>query len=183
MSARKTPINLLPKSEFELSYWGRFLKWALSTGRYIIILTEIVVIAAFLSRFKLDQDLSDLTDAVNNKQQILKHTAATEKNFRLVQSRLDAAAALLSSQNKPSQILDAVASALPESLRLTSVAIATGQITVAAQAGSELDVGFFLGHLINQTYSDGSRKWKSITLNDISATDPVGIKFSFTAHY
>ena len=61
MTARHpVPINLLPKTEFELSFWGRFIKWALSTGRYIIILTELVVIIAFMSRFKLDRDASDV---------------------------------------------------------------------------------------------------------------------------
>lgn len=183
MSARRTPINLLPRSEFELSYWGRFLKWALSTGRYIIILTEIVVIGAFLSRFKFDQDLADLTDAVNNKQEILKHTVVSEENFRTVQKRMNAAATLLAKQNMPSKILDDIAMIMPSSMRLDSVSVTDGEAVVSAEAGGELEVGAFLSQLVNQTNSNDTKKWKGITLNELSKDTVSGVKFSFTANY
>jgi hypothetical protein len=183
MSARRVPVNLLPKSEFELSYWGRFLKWALGTGRYIIILTEIVVIGAFLSRFKFDQDLADLTDSANNKQEILKHTVVSEENFRTVQKRLNAAARLLAQQNKPSKTLDDIAMIMPASMRLVSVSVADQETMVSAQAAGELEVGAFLSQLANQTNSNGTKKWKSITLNELSKDTPAVVKFSFTASY
>ena len=159
------------------------MKWALSTGRYIIILTEIVVIGAFLSRFKFDQELADLTDAVNNKQEILKHTVATEQNFRTVQKRMNAAANLIATQNKPSLVFDDISTILPASMTLNSVAVTPGQVMVVAQAAGELDVGTFLSQLVNQTNRDGVRKWKSVTLNELSTDGNGGVKFSFSAYY
>ena len=60
MAAQTSTVNLLPSDRFEYSKWGRFLLWALSTGRLVVVLTELVVIAAFLSRFWFDRKLSDL---------------------------------------------------------------------------------------------------------------------------
>jgi hypothetical protein len=181
MSARKGTINLLPKSEFELSFRGRFLKWALSTGRHIIILTELVVIIAFLSRFKLDQDLADLTDEVNGKQEILKHTANTERFFLQVQRRIDITNSLVKTQSKPSLVIDSVANLLPEGMKLISVTIANGTVNVEAQANDELEVGGFLAQLAKQTNDKGGKRWKSVTLNELATNQAGGVKFNFSA--
>jgi hypothetical protein len=68
----KQEINLLPREEFEKKPIGKFLTWALSIGRYIIIFTELIVILAFLSRFKLDRDLSDLNQSIREKQAVIR---------------------------------------------------------------------------------------------------------------
>lgn len=60
MTAQASSVNLLPYERFEFSPLGRFLVWALSTGRLVVVLTELVVIGAFLSRFWFDRKLSDL---------------------------------------------------------------------------------------------------------------------------
>ena len=65
MPAKKEPeINLLPQEEFEGSVIGRILKWGLSTFRIIVIIVEMVVMAAFLSRFWLDAKNSDLNEDI-----------------------------------------------------------------------------------------------------------------------
>ncbi len=60
MAAQTSQVNLLPRERFEYSSLGRFLVWALSTGRLVVVLTELVVIGAFVSRFWFDRKLSDL---------------------------------------------------------------------------------------------------------------------------
>src|SRR3989344_8016651 len=97
MPARKSTLNLLPRSDLDGSWWGRFLKWALSTGRYIIILTEMVVIMAFLSRFKLDRDLSDLAERIEGKKNVLVALSGNENVFRSIQKRLTVAKTLIES--------------------------------------------------------------------------------------
>jgi hypothetical protein len=54
-------VNLLPQDPFFETVFGRFLKWALSIGRYIVIFTELIVILSFASRFTLDRMVTDLT--------------------------------------------------------------------------------------------------------------------------
>ena len=73
MAARKKnkEINLLPQEQFAASTTGRVLAWVLSTFRMIVILTEMIVIIAFLSRFWLDIKSNDLTDEVDNQKKIV----------------------------------------------------------------------------------------------------------------
>ena len=89
MPATETKINLLPVDPFEQGFWGRFLKWGLSVGRYIVIATELVVILAFLSRFKLDRDLSDLNETIAEKQAVLAAYSTLEADYRELAGRLD----------------------------------------------------------------------------------------------
>ena len=75
---KKKNINLLPKEEFDASVVGRLLRWAMGTFRIIVIITEMIVMAAFLSRFWLDAQNSDLNDEIRfassqiDSQKILK---------------------------------------------------------------------------------------------------------------
>lgn len=80
-------INLVPQDEFEKSTIGKILKWALTAGKSIVIMTEFVVILAFLSRFKLDRDLNDLNEVIDQKVEIVKSYVETEEQMRRLQER------------------------------------------------------------------------------------------------
>ena len=63
MSAhKKQQVNLLPEKGFTSTTTGRVLTWILSTFRIIVIVTEIIVMIAFLSRFWLDAQNTDLSE-------------------------------------------------------------------------------------------------------------------------
>jgi Tfp pilus assembly protein PilN len=82
-------LNLLPKDEFSESFLGKCLTWSLSIGRYLVILTELIVILSFISRFKLDRDLTDLNEQINLQKQIILSYADTEQQFRTIQAKVD----------------------------------------------------------------------------------------------
>ncbi len=168
MTARHTaPINLLPKTEFELSFWGRFIKWALSSGRYIIILTELVVIIAFMSRFKLDRDASDVGDAILGKQSLLEASSNTEKTLRLVQNKLEWANQKLNGAPKINIILDKLFNA-----NVVSLSIKNTDITLIAKTVSETELGNLVGRL------NEDKTFKSVELSDISTDVDGTIKFT-----
>jgi hypothetical protein len=88
MPKNKT-INLLPQEEFESSIIGRILRWAMGTFRIIVIITEIIVMGAFLSRFWLDAQNSTLSDGIKIKSSQIQSLADIEKEFRNIQSKLN----------------------------------------------------------------------------------------------
>jgi len=90
MSAREkeNKINLLPQKGFEKSTAGRVLTWILSTFRIIVIVTEIIVMVAFLSRFWLDAKNTDLRDEIEQKQAVLSATSSFDRDFKEAQTRL-----------------------------------------------------------------------------------------------
>lgn len=172
-AAHPADVNLLPKSEFELSFWGKFLKWSLTAGRYIIILTEMVVIMAFMSRFKLDKDISTLNEAINGKKAILEAVSTTEKTFRQVQTNLDLANQTISSSPKVTALWDEIIEAIPPEVTILSINFDLNQLTLRLQAPSKTSLGNLLQKLA------ANKRWKSVELNSLSAGDPSGVKFAF----
>src|SRR3990172_3246723 len=88
MPLPKIKLNLIPHKELESGLWGQFLEWVLNYGRYIVIGTFIIVLAAFLSRFKLDRDLGNLSEEVKTKQGTIEKFEDLEIKIRALQNRL-----------------------------------------------------------------------------------------------
>lgn len=65
------------------------MRWALTAGKTIVILTEFVVILAFLVRFKFDRDLNDLNEAISQKRAVVESFTEIEKQARDTHSRLE----------------------------------------------------------------------------------------------
>ncbi len=175
MPARVAGINLLPKTEFELSYWGRFLKWAITTGRYILILVEMVVILAFLSRFKLDKDLADLAESIAGKKAVLDASYSSEQNFRLVQDRLNSAQVLLQTQIGARHTLDVVTSYIPPDVTLAQLEVQSHLVQVKGNATTQTGLAVFLARMTTD------RSWQNIELTDVSTTTDNLISFSISA--
>lgn len=172
MPARGKPLNLLPKSELERTMWGRVLRWALSGGRYIVILTEMVVIIAFLSRFKLDQDMSDLGERINGKKNVLEVQTAAEIKFRRVQDKINLAKEAKSEGIKKDEIFASLEADVPPGVRLQNLKIEKNQISFSAQANSEADLTEFLRR------GSQNAKWKEIELSSITAGTQQGVVFN-----
>ena len=82
-------INLLGQEDLSHTPGGRMVQWAMTYGRYIMILTEIVVLGAFVSRFSLDRKLTDLKEEITQKQAIIEANSELEQNIRTLQNQLE----------------------------------------------------------------------------------------------
>lgn len=172
MPARRKALNLLPRSDLDGSWWGRFLKWALSTGRYIIILTEMVVIMAFLSRFKLDRDLSDLAERIEGKKNVLAALSVNENAFRNIQKRLAVTKTLIESGVPVDDLLADIEKDLPGGVRFTTISMDVGKIALNAETASDSGLGEFIRNV------DADLRWKSVELADVTGDRQGGVKFS-----
>ena len=83
-------INLIKDQKGDLI--ERVINWALSMGRVLVIVTELVALAAFLWRFGLDQQLIDLHTQIKQKQVIVAAFKKNEDEYRNLQDRLSIAA-------------------------------------------------------------------------------------------
>lgn len=66
----------------------KFINWALSWGRAIVMITEVIALVAFLYRFNLDSRLVDLHDSIKQNEVRVANSAADEAKFRNLQNRL-----------------------------------------------------------------------------------------------
>ena len=137
MAARKKKINLLPKDEFDRSFLGKFLKWALTVGRYIVIGTELVVIGSFLARFSLDRQVTDLNEAIAQKQAIIDSFGTLEADARSIQARLVVIGDVSEDQLKVAEFLDKTSSFTPVDVVYTVLGFSQDEVTLSGVAFSE----------------------------------------------
>ena len=101
-------INLIGQEDLSHTPQGRIVQWAMTYGRYIMILTEIVVLGAFISRFTLDRKLTDLKEEIAQKQAIIEANAELETQIRTAQTQIDQVKKLIDGQAQPKDTLNLV---------------------------------------------------------------------------
>jgi Tfp pilus assembly protein PilN len=163
MPKNKT-INLLPQEEFDASTLGRVLKWAMGTFRIIVIVTEMIVMAAFLSRFWLDAQNSDLNDSISIKSAQILAQNDFEKQFRSVQNKLSIFKDLADSP-QPSGKLNIITSKIPTDVVLSGVSIGDTSSQLKGAAGSEIGIAQFLSNLQNE------KSFKTVDLGSLNTSE------------
>lgn len=143
-------INLLPGEEGKKL--GKFLTWVLTYGRYIIIGTEIIVLLAFLSRFKLDRDLTDLHSSIAQKQAVILAAQDLERQVRELQNRLLIIKKLEQQRDFPPKLLVAFESLTPVDVTLTEFSLEPSKLTLTAVAFSNEGFSTFLNNLSASAY-------------------------------
>jgi hypothetical protein len=176
MPAQKLSVNLLPPSEFELSFWGRFLKWAVTTGRYIIILTELVVIIAFLSRFKLDEELRNVNEKIQTQVNYLESEQPRLQEFLSVQKRIGLVGMAVQKSSSISGVLKYLEQRKPPEITITQQTVARNELTISATTLSETALGKMMLDMSRD------RIWRSLDLTQIVSDTSTGIKFTLTAY-
>jgi Tfp pilus assembly protein PilN len=168
MSARKQKdqVNLLPQNEAVSSIPGRVLRWAMGTFRIIVIVTELIVMTAFLSRFWLDAKNTDLTDLMRQKQSIIAAAGDFESQFKLTQKKLEIFSQNAGEEGKASANLNTITSYLPENVYLTTYSYTDAQVSISGKSGSETDISQLIANL------EKSDKFTGITLSNLSS-DPL----------
>ena len=147
-------INLLPRDEFETSILGRILKWALSSFRVMVIITEIVVMSAFLSRFWLDARNSDLNEELEMGEVQVDAYEEVESEFRSIQKKLSIAKVLYN-EPKSTKALSDIAGTLPPDIFLSSVTLNQTSLLIKAASFSESSIAQFVTNLeANKSFSD-----------------------------
>jgi len=175
MTAPKKEISLLPTEGFEKTQLGRFLKWALGIGRWIVIATELVVILCFLSRFKLDRDLTDLGEKIKQQQAIIVSFGDFEKDFRNLQERLATIDRLEKEQLLAANCLNELSKTVPLDVSLSSLTVGQKKVVISALALSEAGFSSFIKEL------EGNPKFKGITLAEVKREKPGEVEFELTA--
>lgn len=138
-------INLLKGKE--KSFFDKFIHWALTIGRLIVILTETVALSAFLYRFTLDRQLIDLRDEIKQKEAIVKLLQNNENKFRNLQERLVLAAKTENKSNEIIEILKEVINLAPKGFVFNTLNVSKENIKINANAQSVFALTVFIKSL------------------------------------
>ncbi len=142
MSVRKqkNKINLLPQKGLSSTVAGRILFWVLSTFRVIVIVTELMVMVAFLSRFWLDAENTDLNEEIAQKQAVIVASLGFENKFKDTQARLKIFSELATQEELISNSLDVISSSLPPDVFLKSLSFLGDNVTIESVSPNEKSI-------------------------------------------
>jgi len=166
---RKNPkINLLYQGDYQTTSGSRIVSWLLSTFRVIVIITEIVVVAAFASRFWLDMKNNDLDEKLQQKTAVIEASGKFEKDFRDIQNRLRMFSNLTAKASIPSDVLDNISVNIPDDMLLTSVRIGEKSTEIEGISPSEKKIQQFVTNLMND------KDFENVQIREVS-TDKQGL--------
>lgn len=149
----------------------KLFRWLLSSGRYLIIGVEIIVLGAFLLRFKLDGDIAATREAIEAQVPFIKSLAADEKLIRLTQFQLTIVKETKQTSSDFPDILSRVAKQTPSGVSLKALsmdslegtlnmklsATATDNSQLASfMAGLKSDQGFSNLNLADVSFEGGN---------------------------
>jgi len=134
MAAQKLrkSINLLIKPLEQISISSQFLNWALTYGRYIIIIIQIMVLTVFFMRFKLDRDRTDLKEAVMQKKALIESFTDMETEISRVHKRLSDIRLITTNQDVYSRVLNFLEKNTPSATTYSLLTLSKNTLSMVA---------------------------------------------------
>ncbi|PIP63405.1 hypothetical protein COW97_02730 [Candidatus Roizmanbacteria bacterium CG22_combo_CG10-13_8_21_14_all_34_12] len=126
-------INLLEKKELNLL--DKLTFFCLNYLRYIIVITQLVVIGVFFYRFQIDQRIIDLKEGVEQKKEIVKIVLPLLNEAAKIDKKTLIIGETLLKQKSFSKMVDYFLTSFPETIILTNMEVKDGSIKVTGNAG------------------------------------------------
>lgn len=118
------------------TFWDRFISWALTAGRIIIILTEVIALGAFLYRFSLDRQLVDLHDHISQQTAVVNLLKNNEASFRNLQNRLTLAKNGMDEVNQTTKIFFDMLAMIPSDMDVSTFQMTPDTVRIEGTLGS-----------------------------------------------
>ena len=142
-------INLIPPQNFEDQPTSRKLfLWMTGAGRVIVIVTELIAILVWLSRFRLDYEITTLQENIEEKAALVATSSRFERNFRKYQDKILAIQTVQGEKVRYSNGFETLATLVPDEVRITSLTFSAREIQVQAQATSAIAFAEMLAALL-----------------------------------
>lgn len=129
----------------------KLIKWLLSSGRYIFIFVEAIVLTAFIARFKLDADLQANKEAIEQQLPYIESLKPFETSIRQTQFKLSTIDTLYKTYADYPKVIKTIAGQTPAGVKIISLNLekSIDKITIRlnGQAQNNKDLAIFLGGL------------------------------------
>lgn len=159
--AKTTSISINLVRSQEKGLLDKILNWALTAGRFLVILTESLALMMFLYRFTLDRQLVDLKDQVKQKAAIVTYLKKNEDMYRNLQQRLQLAKQLNDQAETTTNIVRDLIGFARGNVVFKSFNLSPTTLNIDVSAASTRTLSVFIDKL--KTYT----KFKSISVDKI----------------
>lgn len=148
-------INLLKPQSSPDRLWVRLVKWVLTSGRVIVIFVELIVLSAFLSRFKLDSDIADTKELIDQQIPFIESLKRDENIIRKTQLQLATIKDKKEGAAGIDVLFDKIASQSPQALVLDGVTFNKNEgvidIKMSGRTRSPQELSIFVAGLKNRS--------------------------------
>lgn len=169
-------INLMPSSNLADRPGGKFLQWALSWGKKIVVGTELVVLLAFFSRFWLDTAAANLAEEIDQKKAVVLTAQDFETTFRSLSERVSKAQ-VLEKAVSPVAVYDAARAKIPAGITVSQISVDKQTVSFTGSGDEES-----LEKLVT-AFKEAS-EFKNITVERIAKKETgLMVDFAFRANY
>lgn len=162
MKPHNININLL--KEKELSPVNRVIYFFLHYLRYIVVLTQIVVVFVFFYRFKVDQEIIDLEESIREKQEIIKVTEPLVNEARTINFKSAQIGNIINHQERFIDNLNYFFSIVPQKIVLDNLEMTSSTVKLSGKAVDIKSIKL----LYQRIKKD--QKFKEVSINKISRT-------------
>ncbi len=128
----KYKINLL--AEKEPSFAEKVMYFFLNYLRYIIVITQLVVIGVFFYRFRIDQSIIDLKESVDQKREIIQVVSPLLKQAELIDERTREIKQIIGSQKSLGLMINYLLSIFPQDITLNNLEIGGKSLKMTGKA-------------------------------------------------
>lgn len=156
-------INLLSKQEMSLI--DKTLYFFLNYLRYILVFTQIIVIAVLFYRFRIDQNIIDLKDSLDQKKEIVQAVKPLLDEAEKVNNQSIAIKKVTSEQERQISAVNYILSVFPEAVNLTTLNIDDNTYSLRGNSSDSRQLQLFYARL--QT----DRRFKSVILSNIKRVE------------
>ncbi|MGB9882935.1 MAG: PilN domain-containing protein [Microgenomates group bacterium] len=141
----KYKINLLQKKEFSFS--EKLVYFALHYLRYIVIITQLVVIVVFFYRFQLDQKVIDLKESVDQKKEIINIVLPILQEGQRIEQKTKEIEKNLNQQENFKKMLNYLLNIFPDGVRLDKLEALIDSIELTGFSNDPKKIQLFFSKL------------------------------------
>jgi hypothetical protein len=169
----KYKINLLSKRLNKQSFLKKLNYFTYNYLRYILVITQLVVMSVLFFRFSIDQRIIDLKDEIYQQEEILKSVRPIIVESEIVDFKIKSLKQLISNQDKFKKQIEYILSIFPASAFLSKFSIAD---TSTVLQGNVLDPNH-LQAFYNRLKKE--KRYKEVNLGSIKRSEK-GFSFMLT---
>lgn len=167
----KYTINLLPKPEETVV--DKAVYFSFHYLRYILVMTQFVVVCVFFYRFRVDQEIVDLKDNITHKQEIINATRSMLEEVKDIDTQLTRTSNIISEQDTMNLMFSYILAIKPPSVTFNQMKVSSDAIHVVGLAEDVQSVKIFYDSLT------ADERFETILFNDIKREEE-GYTFVFT---
>lgn len=159
MVKKSTSINLLKNNKNETI--NQIVNWALTIGRTLIIIVELITLTVFLYRFILDNQIREIHTKIKQDQAIIASQKKNEDLYINLQDRLSLISSLSDKGEENTKIFKDIISFAPLGMVFTHITLTGNGVVIEANVNSVYPLSSFINSLKNYPLTE------SVSINKI----------------